>query len=230
MLLALDTATTTASLALYDLAADRLLLELTWDAHRRQTQHLLPTVQRALTLVEATPQAITALAVTTGPGSFTGVRIGISTGKGIGLGLAQPTPVVGLPTLTVTAAPWLALAATVTPAPRLCACIQAGRGRYNWAWFAAGDLLARPAAADHHAGTAAEFAAALAEAAGPVWLVGECGADLGAATAPLSHVFILDAVSTLRRASQLARLAALALAADQVDSLAALQPLYLQNP
>jgi tRNA threonylcarbamoyladenosine biosynthesis protein TsaB len=230
MLLALDTATATASLALYDLAADHLLLEMTWDARRRQTQDLLPTVQRALTLVEATPQAITALAVTTGPGSFTGVRIGISTVKGIGLGLAQPTPVVGLPTLTVTAAPWLALAATLTPAPRICACIQAGRGRYNWAWFAAGDRLARPAAAAHHVGTATAFATALAaDDTQPIWLVGECGADLHAATATLSHVFMPDAVSTLRRASQLARLAALAIAAEQVDSLTALQPLYLQN-
>ena len=231
MLLALDTATTTASLALYDLAADHLLLEMTWDARRRQTQDLLATAQRALDLVERTPQQITALAVTTGPGSFTGVRIGISTVKGIGLGLAPAPQVVGLPTLTVAAVPWLALAATVTPAPRICACIQAGRGRYNWAWFAAGDLLARPGAADHQAGTAAEFAAALAGAdAGPIWLVGECGADLRGAAAPLAHVFIPDEVSSLRRASQLARLAALAIAAGRTEPLDSLQPLYLRNP
>lgn len=236
MLLALDTATATASLALYDRAADHLLLEMTWDARRRQTQDLLVTAQRAFDLVERTPQQITALAVTTGPGSFTGVRIGISAVKGIGLGLAPaqgaPAPqVVGLPTLTVTAAPWLALAATVTPTPRICACIQAGRGRYNWAWFAAGDLLARPGAADHHAGTAAEFAAALAGAdVSPIWLVGECGADLRDAVARLAHVFTPDDVSNLRRASQLARLAALAIAAGRTESLDSLQPLYLRNP
>jgi tRNA A37 threonylcarbamoyladenosine modification protein TsaB len=56
MLLALDTATATASLALYDLAADHLLLEMTWDARRRQTQDLLPTVLQTLALVEATPR------------------------------------------------------------------------------------------------------------------------------------------------------------------------------
>ncbi len=234
MLLALDTATATASLALYDLAADHLLLEMTWDARRRQTQDLLVTAQRAFDLVERTPQQVTALAVTTGPGSFTGVRIGISTVKGIGLGLASASAlpqVVGLPTLTVTAAPWLALAATSTPAPRICACIQAGRGRYNWAWFAAGDLLARPGAADHQAGTAAEFAAVLAgAAAGPIWLVGECGADLRSAVAPLAHVFTLDDVGGLRRASHLARLAALAIAAGRTEPLDSLQPLYLRNP
>ena len=231
MLLALDTATATASLALYDLAADHLLLEMTWDARRRQTQDLLATAQRAFDLVERTPQQITVLAVTTGPGSFTGVRIGISTVKGIGLGLAPAPQVVGLPTLTVAAAPWLALAATMTPAPRICASIQAGRGRYNWAWFAAGDLLARPGVADHHAGTAAEFAAALAGAdVSPTWLVGECGADLRGAVAPLAHVFALDDVSSLRRAGQLARLAALAIAAGRTDTLESLQPLYLRNP
>jgi tRNA threonylcarbamoyladenosine biosynthesis protein TsaB len=230
MLLALDTATATASLALYDLAADHLLLEMTWDARRRQTQDLLITAQRAFDLVELTPQQVTALAVTTGPGSFTGVRIGISTVKGIGLGLAMPPQVVALPTLTVTAAPWLGVAAAVAPAPHICACIQAGRGRYNWAWFPAGKLLVQPTAADHHAGTAAEFAAALADGAWPIWLVGECGADLLAAVAPLAHVCTPDAVSTLRRASQLARLAAQAIGAGQTEPLDSLQPLYLRNP
>mgnify|MGYP001182318130 CR=1 FL=1 len=230
MLLALDTATATASLALYDLAAGHLLLEMTWDARRRQTQDLLVAAQRACALVECTPQQVTALAVTTGPGSFTGVRIGISTAKGIGLGLAAPPAVVGLPTLTVTAAPWLAAAAALIPRPRLCAYLQAGRGRYNWAWFHAVDPLPRPAAGDHHAGTAVEFAAALADMAGPLWLVGEAAADLHSAVAPLAHVTMIDAVSSLRRAGHLARLAAQAIAAGQVDSLAALQPLYLRNP
>lgn len=231
MILALDTTTTTASLALYDLATDHLLLEMTWDARRRQTQDLLATAQRACELVERTPQQLTALAVTTGPGSFTGVRIGISTVKGIGLGLPQRPQVVGLPTLTVTATPWLAVAAGLAPAPRICACIQAGRGRYNWAWFEAGAPDLRPGAADHHAGTAAEFATALAATVGaPVWLAGECGEDIRTAVAPLPHVAVLDAVSSLRRAGQLARLAAAAIAAGHADTLETLQPLYLRNP
>ena len=231
MLLALDTATVTASLALYDLTADHLLLEMTWDARRRQTQDLLPAVQRAFDLVERSVQELTALAVTTGPGSFTGVRIGISTVKGIGLGLAQPPQVVGLPTLTVTAAPWLTIAAAQQPAPRICACIQAGRGRYNWAWFAAGGhQLLRPGVADHFAGASAEFAALLAAIPEPIWLVGECGADLCDALSGWAHVTVLDAVSSLRRASQLARLATQALGAGQGEALDALQPLYLRNP
>lgn len=231
MLLALDTATTTASLALYDLAGERLLGELTWEGRRRQTQDLLVAAQELLRLLEIAPTQLSALAVTTGPGSFTGVRIGVSTVKGIGLGLPHPPRVIGAPTLCVTAAPWLALAAAVHPQPALCAYIQAGRGRYNWAWFAASQDLLRPTAADHFAGTAAEFATVLQGQAGrPVWLAGEPTAELGAAVRPLSHVVVLDAISALRRAGELARLAARLLAAGISDDLATLQPLYLRNP
>lgn len=249
MLLALDTATQTASVALYDLTGDLLLAELTWQARRRHTQGTLAAAQTVLRMAGVAPAALTALAVTTGPGSFTGVRIGISVVKGIALGLPQPPRVAGLPTLSVTAAPWLEAAATTSPPATLCACIQAGRGRYNWVHFAPGDLLHRPSAAEHSAGTAADFAVALAALAPqPLWLAGETDAALltalsapeFAAPGALAHLRVLDAVSGLRRAGQLARLAALHLAArvagaqdaraDNLDDLARLQPLYLQGP
>jgi tRNA threonylcarbamoyl adenosine modification protein YeaZ len=230
VLLALDTATATASVAAYDLDADALLGETTWIARRRQTQDLLAAAHCLLDRVGRAPAQITALAATTGPGSFTGVRIALSALKGIGLGLAQPPHVIGLPTLAVTAAPWLAVAGSIQPAAQLCAYLQAGRGRYNWVLFDSGDELRRPTAADHYAGAAADFAAALATADRPVWLVGEPAADLIAALALLPHVTLVDAVAGLRRAGVLARLAARHLAAGHADDLAALQPLYLQEP
>ena len=235
MLLAIDTATSTASLALYDLETRQLPAELTWQARRRQTQDLLPALQDLLRLLDLTPAAITALAVTTGPGSFTGVRIAISAAKGMALGLPQPPRVVGIPTLSVTAAPYVELAGTAGLAgtAAICATIQAGRGRYNWAWYGAGDLLHRPAVEDHQAGAVAEFAAALAAHAGVIWLAGELGQDLldTLAAAPnLGHVVCIDPVSGLRRAGQLARLAALHLEAGTCDAIETLQPLYLRNP
>jgi tRNA threonylcarbamoyladenosine biosynthesis protein TsaB len=209
MLLALDTATETASLAIYDLDAAQLLAELTWQARRRHTQDLLATAQQLLAQCDLTPQALTALAVTTGPGSFTGVRVAIAAVKGIGLGLPIPPRAIGLPTLSVTAAPWLALAGQQQQA-LVCAYIQAGRGRYNWTLFSGVDLLYRPGAAEHAGGTATEFAKSLASLAPQtVWLAGEMDGDLAKSVADLAHVIILDPVSALRRAGHLARLAAL---------------------
>lgn len=231
MYLALDTATTTASLALYDETKEQLLAEYTWEARRRQTQDLLVTAQQLLTQLDLVPQDLTALAVTTGPGSFTGVRIGISTVKGIGLGLPTPPQVVGIPTLAVTAAPWLELKQQTAPESQLCALIQAGRGRYNWVYFSGKPLLWRPDVDDHQGGTLAELVGALENrATSPIWLVGEIDTALRTALAALPHVVPVDPVSGWRRAGQLARLAALHLVAGTTDALAALQPLYLRNP
>jgi tRNA threonylcarbamoyladenosine biosynthesis protein TsaB len=232
MLLALDTATTTASVAVYSLDTRQLLAEMTWQARRRQTQELLPALQDMLRLLDVTPAAISSLAVTTGPGSFTGVRIAISTAKGMALGLSRPPRVLGIPTLSVTAAPYVELSASRAGA-RVCATIQAGRGRYNWAWYGPEDLLHRPGIEEHHAGAAAEFAAQLAECNDVVWLVGELGSDLPdllASSPNLAHVHCVDPVSSLRRAGQLARLAALHLDAGVCDAIETLQPLYLRNP
>lgn len=231
LLLALDTATTTASVALYDLTQQKLLAEYTWEARRRQTQELLPTAQQVLTQLGLQTQALTALAVTTGPGSFTGVRIGISTVKGIGMGLPTRPQVIGIPTLAVTAAPYLDLLRQVQPDGTVCALMQAGRGRYNWTYFCPDALLWRPTAVDHQGGTAENVVDALnALTPSSLWLVGELDEPLAERIVPLSHVTAIDAVSGWRRAGQLARLAALHLAADTQDDLSALQPLYLRNP
>jgi tRNA threonylcarbamoyladenosine biosynthesis protein TsaB len=231
MLLALDTATATASLALYDLAGEQLLAETTWFARRRHTQDLLVAAQRLLHQAGSKPTALTALAVTTGPGSFTGVRIAISAVKGMALGLPEPCVVVGLPTLCVTAAPWLALAAHSSVMPVVCAYLQAGRGRYNWVFFDLHAPLWQPAADDHHAGTADELVAALTGLTPqPVWLVGEVEPSVTQAASACHHVVVIDGVSGWRRAGHLAGLAVRLLAQGRRDDLRTLQPLYLRTP
>ncbi len=231
MLLAIDTATTTASLAVYNLTTQTLLAELTWEARRRQTQDLLTAAQNLLAQLDLTPQALSALAVTTGPGSFTGVRIGISTVKGIALGLPTPPRVIGIPTLAVTAAPWLATMQQLAPTSLLCGVIQAGRGRYNWATFAPDQSLWRPVAAEHGAGTALELAEILAQVSSQtIVCVGEIDAPLSDMLHPLSHVTVIDPVSGWRRAGHLARLAARHFADGTEDDLSLLEPLYLRAP
>jgi len=227
----MDTASTTASVAVYDLKTVRLLGEMTWEGRRRQTQDLMAMVRHLLNMVAVAPDDLTALAVTTGPGSFTGVRIAISAVKGIGLGMATTPTVIGAPTLAVTAAPWQPLAAVCEPTPVLCAVMLAGRGRYHWAVFPVGESLHRPAAADHHTGVAAELAAFLDSFdVRSIWLVGENDAALLAAVQPLARVVVIDPAYGLRRAGVLAGFAAKLLAAGVNDSLATLQPLYLREP
>ncbi|MBV7329342.1 tRNA (adenosine(37)-N6)-threonylcarbamoyltransferase complex dimerization subunit type 1 TsaB [Chloroflexi bacterium TSY] len=238
MLLALDTATQTASIAIYHLETDTLLGEWTWQAQRRQTQDLLVTTQQLLQQLRLKPEQVTALAVTTGPGSFTGVRIAISAVKGIAIGLPHPPKVLGIPTLCVTAWPWLALALQSKLHKSeniiLCPYIQAGRGRYNWLLSSvdsAESTFARPDAATHSVGTNEEFVTML-QSLQPsfVWAIGELTTELHGAIIDLEHVTIVDAVSGLRRAGNLARLAARYFAANIQDNLEDLQPLYLRSP
>ncbi len=138
MLLALDTSTRYSGIALY--AEGRVLLENTWRSAHYHTRHLAPAVEQALAVVDARPADLKALAVALGPGSFTGLRIGLAFGKG--LALARHIPIVGIPTLD-----FLAAAQAPSELP-LLAVLQAGRGRYSvgeyrWEgghWRSVGDL------------------------------------------------------------------------------------------
>lgn len=248
MILALDTATDTISIALWEeggATGGRLRAELTWAAPRRHTHDLTAALENLLQRAGLSPEQVTALAVTTGPGSFSGVRAGISTVKGFfegvrltalqGTGLeadeAALPRVVGVPTLTVSAAPWLDAAWSLSPAPIVCAFLPAGRGRLNWCFFGPEDLLYRPPADAHGAGTAAEFADTLrAHPADTLWLAGDIDEMLVAALRPLQRVTLFDGAFTQRRAGVLARLAALLLAEGVDDSIESLHPLYLRPP
>ncbi|HIE56776.1 MAG TPA: tRNA (adenosine(37)-N6)-threonylcarbamoyltransferase complex dimerization subunit type 1 TsaB, partial [Anaerolineales bacterium] len=126
MLLAVDTSTRSMGVALYD--GVRVLSEATWVSKNHHTIELAPAVERALTQIGASVQDLQALGVAIGPGSFTGLRIGLALAKG--LSLAHHLPLVGIPTLDVTAA--------ALPAPRgsrLAAVLEAGRRRLAIGWY-----------------------------------------------------------------------------------------------
>lgn len=231
MLLAIDTATATASLALYDLETNHLLAELTWQARRRQTQDLLLAAQNLLAQIELPPQAITALAVTSGPGSFTGVRVGISTVKGIALGLPAMPKVLGIPTLSVTAAPWINVCKGL-PSVAICAYMKAGRGRYYWSYLSPhDDPFVRLVAEDHRNGTVHELLAELQQQqAEVIWLVGETTLELTELADDLPQIVILDEATSWRRAGHLAQLAARYFVQGIEDNLSDLQPIYLRQP
>jgi tRNA threonylcarbamoyladenosine biosynthesis protein TsaB len=99
-ILAIDTATPTCSVAIVD--QNRLLCEINVGKVETHSRHLMSMIQNALEWGGVPFDQIDGFAVIRGPGSFTGLRIGISSIKGFCLGLNRP--VVGLSSLDVLAA------------------------------------------------------------------------------------------------------------------------------
>lgn len=94
-ILAIESAATTASAALWK---DGLIAaEYTVDFQKTHSQTLLPMIDTIMTMVQAEKKELDAVAVSSGPGSFTGLRIGAATAKGICQALN--IPLVPVPTL-----------------------------------------------------------------------------------------------------------------------------------
>lgn len=123
-LLAIDTATVTAVAALGD-RAGRLVEERAWRAGYRHGEELLARIDELLASRGTTVDAIDAIVVGTGPGAFTGLRVGLATAKGLAHGLGRV--LVGVPTasalvdaaLTAGAQPPVALLLPAGPADRI---------------------------------------------------------------------------------------------------------------
>ncbi len=133
LLLALDTSTSIASLALFD--GERVSSETTWLAGREHSTRLLLEVQTAFERVGLSQSDLTGLVVARGPGSYTGVRVALSVAKGIAAALKLPA--WGVNSLDV-----LAYAAT-TDLP-IRAVLEAGRGRYATALYTHSECVEPP--------------------------------------------------------------------------------------
>ncbi len=100
LILALDTATEKGSLAL--VAGDRVLMEYSLESHNAYLTCLMPGVAAILKHTGKEAADLGAVAVSTGPGNFTGLRIGLATAKTLAWSLK--CPLVPVPTLEVLAA------------------------------------------------------------------------------------------------------------------------------
>jgi tRNA threonylcarbamoyladenosine biosynthesis protein TsaB len=127
MLLAIDTATQIMSLALHD--GTSVVAEQTWFSGNNHTITLAPTIHQMLTANGLSVESLTGLAVSIGPGSYSGLRVGVALAKG--LAAARRLPLVGISSLDTLAAgtPYLN--------GGLVAVLPAGRGRlivktYRW--------------------------------------------------------------------------------------------------
>jgi len=127
-MLAIDTASEIAGLALFD--GGELYLRQ-WPCVRAQTTQVLPAIHELLTQAGISLSDLTSVAVATGPGTFTGLRVGMSLAKGFAVG--NSLPVIGVPTLQATAFPWTRIGAPII------AVVPAGRGRLVWQRFEGND-------------------------------------------------------------------------------------------
>ena len=212
--LSLDTASELASIALS--REGRLLLELTWRCGRDHSRQLLPTVDGLLGRQGASKDELTALFVCVGPGSYAGLRAGVSTAKG--LAFALELPLVGVGRLEIES---YAFAATGGP---VVAVHRAGRGELAWAAYAADPgwrELSPPRLSPPDA---------LVRELPPGALVsGEVEEELAAALIERGYRVVRGA-ATVRRAALLAELGWQRLQAGRADDPKTLVPLYLREP
>jgi len=89
VLLAIDTATSRCIVAMGGLDG-RLLGEITWPADHRHTASLLPAIARVLDEGAQSADRLAGIVVGTGPGAFTGLRVGLATAKTLAHELARP--------------------------------------------------------------------------------------------------------------------------------------------
>jgi tRNA threonylcarbamoyladenosine biosynthesis protein TsaB len=103
LILAIDTALDACAAAVLDTEAGRLIAQESQAMKRGHAEALMPLIARVIDQSGIGFAGLDRIAVTTGPGSFTGLRVGISAARGIAL--AANKPVVGVTTLTAYAAP-----------------------------------------------------------------------------------------------------------------------------
>ena len=223
MILAIDTATETASVALARPNGE-IVAELTWRAGRNHTMHLHPTLRHLMMLAAIEPKDLTGIVVTRGPGSFTGIRIGLATAKGLAQGL--DVPIVGVPTLAVAAFGAIHLGQTVWSV------VGAGRGQYSAAAYAASGDGGITQLVEESIALPDELCEMMAARGENCILTGEFDDSLGElALERLGQALsIAPDVVRARSAANAARLALLRLNRGDADDVATLEPLYLRPP
>jgi tRNA threonylcarbamoyladenosine biosynthesis protein TsaB len=103
LILAIDTALDACAACVLDTDAGKLIAQESQAMQRGHAEALMPLIARVMRASGIAFADLDRIAVTTGPGSFTGLRVGLSAARGIAL--AANKPVVGLTTLTAYAAP-----------------------------------------------------------------------------------------------------------------------------
>jgi tRNA threonylcarbamoyladenosine biosynthesis protein TsaB len=215
ILVAIDTATRFAGLALYD--GRTVYSEAYWRSNRNHSVELMPMLVRMLKQQRLPAESIVAVAVAIGPGSFTGLRIGLGVAKGLALALG--IPILGVPTLDI-----LAFQHSEQRRP-IWAVIQAGRSRLCVAryerrrgrWRQRGDI---------HLTTLEQFPAMIT---GRCLICGELGREEIVSVLEHTEEDVMFAIpsQSMRRPSCLAELAWRRFEQGESDDIATLSPIYI---
>lgn len=215
LLLAIDTSTEVAGLALYD---TQQVSEFSWHAGRNQTASLLSEIRHLLRLNQRTVRDLRAVAVAIGPGSFNGLRVGLSTAKALSYGLG--IPIVGVVTLDAVAYPH------VYGGGPIRAFIPAGRGRAvvaeyrrrNERWERLSDLRNE---------RLEQLADDLLE---PTLLAGELSPEFEETLTANPLAVIPPPALRVRRPSYIAEVAFQRWQAGEVDQIETIEPIYVHTP
>ncbi len=219
-LIALETATDVCGVALAQ--AGRVTVELTLSRPRAHAENLVPLIADALRYAGLPVTALDAVAVSQGPGSYTGLRIGVSTAKG--LAMAVGARLIGVPSLA-------ALAHQAAPAARpgdfIGAAFNARRDEVYAAVYAVGEAGALTPVVPETACAPAELPARLpAHPPGCLWLTGEGAPALAQALTPALTGY--PRIKLLPVSVSAAAVARLALTRDTGEDLATFEPFYLK--
>lgn len=220
MLLAIDTATRMAGLALYDQAEGWVLGEEVWYSANNHTIELMPRLVHLMRHQGVTPTDLSGLVVSLGPGSFTGLRIGLGVAKG--LAVTQKLPLVGVPTLDTVAQPHMAQRLPIW------AILRAGRGRICAAYYVRrrGRWRRR---GDYQLMTVEKLCDLVTESAVICGEIDMHDADQIRQRVGLDAVIATPAAS-VRRPAYLAELGWQRLSRGDPDDAATLSPIYLHHP
>ncbi|HZD10970.1 MAG TPA: tRNA (adenosine(37)-N6)-threonylcarbamoyltransferase complex dimerization subunit type 1 TsaB [Candidatus Binatia bacterium] len=218
MLLAIDTATRWTGLALHDGTA--VIAEHGWRSINMQSVELAPAVDRMLARADVRADSLKGIAVALGPGSYTGLRIGLGLAKGIAL--AHQTPLIGVPTLDI-------VAAALPQMPgSLVVVAEAGRRRITAGAYAWQSSHGWQASEEPRNLTWEEL---LAELEPPAVLSGEISPQaIKQIRAAGKGLRAVRAVDRVRRSGYLAEVGWQRLRKGKVDNAAELTPIYLREP
>lgn len=214
-LLAIDASTRNSGLAIYD--GVQVRYECAWYSEQFHSVELAPAIELGLAHAGMAAKDLQAVAIAIGPGSYTGLRIGLALAKG--LVLAHGLALVAVPTLDV-----LAQGQPVRTEP-MAAVLQAGRGRLAVGWYHAEGPLWQASGAPELL-SAEQLADRIQR---PTYLCGELNEDERAVLGrKYKNAIIASPVWCLRRPAILAELGWQRWQAGELSDPAGLGPQYLQ--